>query len=152
MRSGVGNDIMGLRVLVCGGRSYKDRAAVYAALNAHDVALVIHGAATGADALAAEWAVLHGIELLRFHARWSGHGSGAGMVRNAQMLHEGKPDLVLAFPGASGTHDMVRKALAAGVPVQFVLDDTMVIPAVASSSFPGSAFRKTLRRITTRRL
>lgn len=33
------------------------------------------------------------------------------------MLSEGKPSLVVAFPGGEGTADMVRKARAAGVEV-----------------------------------
>ena len=33
------------------------------------------------------------------------------------MLDEGKPDLVVAFPGGRGTADMIRKAEGAGVPV-----------------------------------
>lgn len=31
------------------------------------------------------------------------------------MLSEGRPDLVVAFPGGKGTADMVRRARAAGV-------------------------------------
>ena len=38
---------------------------------------------------------------------------------NQQMLDIGKPDLVLAFPGGSGTADMVAKARAAGVGVLY---------------------------------
>lgn len=33
------------------------------------------------------------------------------------MIDEGKPDLVVAFPGGRGTADMVNKALAAGIKV-----------------------------------
>ena len=39
---------------------------------------------------------------------------------NQRMLDEGKPDLVVAFPGAGGTKDMVRRAVKAGVPVHEV--------------------------------
>lgn len=44
-----------------------------------------------------------------------GYCSHAGPMRNARMLSEGKPDLVLAFINKSlsqsrGTHDMVRRA------------------------------------------
>jgi hypothetical protein len=34
------------------------------------------------------------------------------------MLLEGKPDLVVAFPGGKGTADMVRRARKANVPVK----------------------------------
>jgi hypothetical protein len=33
------------------------------------------------------------------------------------MIDEGKPELVIAFPGGSGTADMVRRARAANIPV-----------------------------------
>lgn len=33
------------------------------------------------------------------------------------MLDEGKPDLVVVFPGGTGTADMVRRAKKAGVEV-----------------------------------
>jgi hypothetical protein len=36
------------------------------------------------------------------------------------MLDEGKPDLVLAFPGGRGTRNMVGQAKRAGVPVEIV--------------------------------
>lgn len=46
------------------------------------------------------------------------NGKAAGPIRNQRMLDEGKPDLVVAFPGGRGTADMVRRAKAAGVPVR----------------------------------
>lgn len=41
---------------------------------------------------------------------------------NAAMLAHAKPDLVVAFPGARGTADMVRRARAAGVRVVEVVE------------------------------
>ena len=41
-------------------------------------------------------------------------------LRNQRMLDEGKPDLVVAFPGGGGTKDMVRRAVKAGVPIHEV--------------------------------
>ena len=58
-----------MRVLVCGGRDFFDRAALEA------------------------------------------------FLRNQRMLDEGKPDLVVAFPGGRDTADMVRRARSAGVEV-----------------------------------
>lgn len=43
-----------------------------------------------------------------------------GPLRNQRMLEEGKPDLVVAFPGGGGTKDMVRRAAKAGVPIHEV--------------------------------
>ena len=36
------------------------------------------------------------------------------------LLDEGKPDLVVAFPGGGGTADMILRAERAGVPVRQV--------------------------------
>lgn len=109
------------RVLVCGGRAYGDRARVYEVLDvyhgAKGISLLIDGAARGADQLAHEWAQSLGVPTERFPADWENHGSFAGPARNKQMMDEGKPDLVIAFPGGRGTADMVRKARKAGVEV-----------------------------------
>lgn len=110
----------GIRVLVCGGRDYRDRPGVFDALNrAHAkraICLVIHGAASGADSLGSAWARNRGIEEVPFPADWT-QGRAAGPIRNQRMLDDGKPDAVIAFPGGQGTADMVRRAEAAGVPV-----------------------------------
>lgn len=108
-----------MRVLVCGGRDYADKLELWRALDAWDPAIteVISGMARGADAFAAEWAEEHEIPLHRFPADWDTHGKAAGPIRNQRMLDEGKPDVVVAFPGGRGTADMVRRAEAAGVKV-----------------------------------
>jgi hypothetical protein len=50
-------------------------------------------------------------------ADWAGLGRKAGPIRNEQMLSEGQPHLVVAFPGGRGTAHMVGIARAAGVEV-----------------------------------
>jgi hypothetical protein len=113
-----------VRVLVCGGRKFADPDRVWLVLNelhaSPHVSVVIHGGASGADAHAARWAWLCGVPALPFDADWDKHGKAAGPRRNQRMLDEGKPDLVLAFPGGKGTADMVRRAKRAGVPVREV--------------------------------
>jgi hypothetical protein len=52
-----------------------------------------------------------------FHADWGQFGSGAGPIRNSKMLAEGKPEMVLAFPGGRGTANIVEQARSAGVSV-----------------------------------
>lgn len=111
-----------MRILVCGGRDYEDLGAVWSQLDAHhalqgQISLIIHGGARGADTLAARWAALNGVPVLPFKADWNA-GRSAGPIRNKQMLVEGKPDLVLAFPTSGpGTKDMMKQARKAGVPV-----------------------------------
>jgi hypothetical protein len=108
-----------MRILVCGGRNYSDRRRVDWVLGNFRTRMsaVITGDATGADALARDWCAERGVPLERFDADWRAHGRAAGPLRNQRMLDEGKPDLVLAFPGGRGTADMVRRADAAGVAV-----------------------------------
>lgn len=110
------------RVLVCGGRDFYDYELVKTVLSSLQVnrggfSVVIHGAASGADSLAAQYARKHNIPEIAFPADWVAHGRKAGPLRNYQMLVEGKPDLVVAFPGGKGTADMMRQAKKAGVEV-----------------------------------
>lgn len=84
----------------------------------HGISAIIHGAcSSGADDFAGNWARRRLIEETRFPADWKSHGKPAGPIRNQQMIDEGKPDLVVAFPGGRGTADMVAKANRAGVEV-----------------------------------
>lgn len=113
------NHPAGPRVLVCGGREFDDRDRAFAALDEHawNVCVVIHGAAIGADTLAGEWAEARGVLVEAYPADWITHRRAAGPIRNRQMLNEGRPDLVIALPGARGTAHMVRIAREAGVRV-----------------------------------
>jgi hypothetical protein len=111
----------GIRVLVCGGRDFDDRALLEAVLDrlhrTRVFAALIEGDARGADRMAGAWAEAQGIAHEVFKADWDGLGSKAGPIRNQRMLDEGRPDLVVAFPGRSGTEHMKRIAQAAGVEV-----------------------------------
>lgn len=135
-----------MRVLVCGGRGYGEipksipkftwartdagrvaeyeRSVLWSTLNAliPCPTAIIEGGATGADRHAREWAEHFGLKPETYKADWYPSGFGrldrsAGPIRNQRMLDEGRPDLVLAFPGGTGTADMVRRARAAGVKV-----------------------------------
>jgi hypothetical protein len=111
------------RVLVCGGRDYADKAKVYQTLDAllsdnPSVLRIIHGAARGADSLASQWAKDRGITEIAYPADWKSYGKQAGYIRNTQMLQEGQPHLVVAFPGGAGTAMMIRIARSAGVTVK----------------------------------
>lgn len=110
-----------MRVLVCGGRNYYDFPKVEEVLSRYTITSIVHGGATGADSLAQEYADDHHIPTLVFEADWSKHGKAAGPIRNEYMIVDGKPDLVVAFPGGRGTADMVRKAHKAGIRVHAVI-------------------------------
>lgn len=117
------------RVLVCGGRDFNDRELVFAELDRLNersaILCIIEGGARGADYLAAQWSAKRELsEHARFSADWALYGKAAGPIRNQRMLDEGKPDLVVAFPGGTGTADMVRRATAAGIEIIEVLRPT----------------------------
>lgn len=116
-----------MRVLVCGGRHYRDWGAVSRALKRlhadTPISVLIHGGAPGADALADTWARLNGVPAQCFEAKWKEHGRAAGPIRNQQMLSDGHPDLVVAFPGGTGTADMCLRATDAGVEIWKPLEE-----------------------------
>jgi hypothetical protein len=65
--------------------------------------MLIEGDARGVDRIAGEWACARNIELVEFPADWAKDGRRAALIRNDRMLSDGKPDLVVAFPGGQGT-------------------------------------------------
>lgn len=109
---------IGRRVLVCGGRSFWQSQQMATILAAYPIVTLIHGGASGADRLAALWAGRQNIDCLQFLPNWLKHGKSAGPLRNQRMIDDGKPDLVIAFPGGRGTADMVRGAKFAGIEVR----------------------------------
>jgi hypothetical protein len=112
-----------MRVLVCGGRNYSNFEEMASFLSGLFFEYkdpqweLIHGGAAGADSLAGAWATSVGIPVKEFRADWKKYGKSAGPRRNEKMLSEGKPDLVIAFPGGKGTADMVARARKAKVMV-----------------------------------
>lgn len=128
-----------VRVLVTGSRTWRDRGALYDALDqvaerfrGSEIVLV-HGAAKqGADRLAAEWAETRpGIKPEPHPADWDGRGKGAGFARNTEMVRAGA-DLCVTFiercgcprqATPHGTHGSVHcasEAARAGIPVRHV--------------------------------
>lgn len=108
------------RVLVCGGRDFANWELFKRELNRilpDGPVTFISGMARGADTFAVKYAQYLGDEVLKFPADWEKYGRGAGHIRNQQMLDEGKPDLVIAFPGGRGTANMIERAKKAGVEV-----------------------------------
>lgn len=120
------------RILVCGGRDFNDWNLFRSVLdeivyrknwicepdqygNWLPRVVIISGAARGADTMAIEWSVSNWCPFIEFPADWKTHGNRAGPIRNQQMIDEGKPDLVVAFPGGKGTADMIKRAKKAGI-------------------------------------
>ncbi len=111
-----------MRVLVCGGRDWRDAELVESTLDRLRAArgpfdCLIHGGARGIDRIAGKWARKNGILEWDFLPEWHRAGEHDGSVRNQRMIAEALPELVIAFPGGLGTADMVERAKAAGVEV-----------------------------------
>lgn len=113
-----------VRVIVCGGRDYANKARLFSVLDRlhseRRIDHIITGAARGADSLALQWASINGVRFTGHPADWKRHGAAAGPRRNQAMLDFERPTAVLAFPGGRGTADMVRRARAAQVPVWMI--------------------------------
>lgn len=107
-------------MLVCGGRDFPSPAQVFRYLDEYHaktpISELIQGGARGVDTFAKEWAWHNGLIIYTCKAEWEKYGRAAGHIRNARML-EWKPDVVIAFPGGSGTANMMMQARKAGVPV-----------------------------------
>lgn len=122
-----------MRVIVCGSRHFADFSTILAYLislydelaaeeNPEDITIV-HGAARGADALAAKAAERCNYDVEAHPAEAHGAWPACGPKRNAHMLSRGA-DLVLAFciegVGSKGTADMVSRAVRAGVRTRII--------------------------------
>lgn len=112
-----------MRLLVTGGRNYNDRVKAFEVLDKYlgRIDAVVVGDAQGADALAVEWARMHGVPLFHFFAEWSKYGKRAGPLRNSIAVRVGQPTHAVVFPGGKGTADMVERLNVAGVPMEIVL-------------------------------
>lgn len=103
-----------MKVLVTGDRNWSDAELIDKHLVAYVPFTLIHGAARGADSLAAFCAVKMHQKVISYAADWKLFGRAAGPIRNRQMLGE-SPDLVIAFHDnlveSKGTKDMVKIAL-----------------------------------------
>lgn len=102
-----------MRVLVCGGRDYRDVVRAFYVLDEyhkkHGITVLIEGGAQGADRLGRQWALGKGLPVITMEANWSFYGKSAGPVRNEWMMQLALPDVIIAFPGGSGTADMVKR-------------------------------------------
>jgi hypothetical protein len=93
---------------------------LFAVLDELDPDIVVHGDCRGADRLAEDWGKFHKKDVRPYPANWLEYGRFAGPLRNAEMLAKEKPDLVIAFPGGTGTANMVKLAREARVKVMVI--------------------------------
>ncbi len=119
-----------MKLLVSGGRSFDDEEFVVRQLvrihKSVPITEIIHGAAKGVDTYAGEWADSVGIpqsgkKYKIDNQAWKTYGKAAGPKRNRDMFDTAKPDVVLCFPGGSGTKDMHGYATRQGVIVERII-------------------------------
>ena len=123
--------LTGKRLLVCGSRNFRDAELVDLYLTNLAPTSIISGGARGADELAIRWGRSRGIPCNVYLPDWTKFGKAAGPIRNKQMLTEGTPDVVLAFPGMRGTANMVSQARTAGLPILDAEGDTIEVTDAA---------------------
>lgn len=132
------------RVVVCGTRTFPDRALLYKKLdeltrNLNKPVVVTGGdkphqksvgrnkyLLAGADYYACMWAADRKLALKIYHADWTKLGAKAGPIRNSEMLEatikERKPAFLIAFHDgkSSGTADAIAKARRLGFVVKVI--------------------------------
>ncbi len=111
-----------MRVLVCGGRDGQDTEYVEKTLDRllatrGPFERLIHGDARGVDRMAGKWARDHAVLEWDFLPEWHRLDADDALSRNQRMIEAGSPDLVVAFPGGTGTEHMVSLARAAHIEV-----------------------------------
>jgi hypothetical protein len=111
------------RFIVCGSRGWTRQDLIADRLFwLPPDAVVVHGAARGADRLASREAAKLGLVIETHPADWERHGRKAGVIRNWNMARLGA-ELCLAFwDGRSyGTYQMMGAALHYGISVEVVM-------------------------------
>lgn len=99
------------KLLVTGGRDFTDETYIHTVLNrvytivCFDV--LINGWARGVDKTCHKWGLKNGIQPVAVEAMWDAQGPKAGPLRNRLMYDLFQPQTLLAFPGGTGTNDMV---------------------------------------------
>lgn len=96
-----------MRLLISGGRHFADTAIIRKELdhiqNASPISVLIHGGLPALGVEAEHWAREHNIHVIRYPANWSLLGKHAEARRNAFMLEDSRPDIILMFPGGRQT-------------------------------------------------
>lgn len=112
----------GLLVLVCGSRSWHDDETMrYRLRDLPPASVIVHGAARGADAMAAQIARSLGIVERGYPADWRTFGKRAGVLRNLALL-EMEPNLVIAFwdGRSTGTRHVILEAAKRHIPTEVI--------------------------------
>ncbi len=126
-RRSLSGEPIDVRLLICGDRDWTDQSLVdtiIVRIAKKPIECVIHGGAIGADRMGAYAARQCGLKVIGFQPDWDTYGKAAGVLRNTEMLEQGKPTVVIAFhdwvADSKGTLDMVWKSLTASIPTYLI--------------------------------
>ena len=109
------------KIVVSGSPSFQNLELLEAVLNEEKPDVIISGGLhTGAEDMAREYARKHGIKRLSFPKRNQKNSRHEYDRRNAFMFETTKPHLVIAFPGGTETHQVVKMAREHNCPVRTV--------------------------------
>lgn len=111
-------------LVTTGGREYVDVDRIEFVLQttvnhyvSHGLTPIIrHGMARGCDSIVEHWCRMNQIQSEPFPYP-KGMGKSGGPYRNRQMLITGRPELLISFPGGSGTENCTKQAYELGIPV-----------------------------------
>ncbi len=113
-----------MRLLISGGRHFDDTAIIRKELdhiqNAFPISVLIHGGLPALGVEAENWAREHNIHVIRYPANWSLLGKHAEARRNAFMLEDSRPDIILMFPGGRQTAFFERTVRELRIPMTIV--------------------------------
>lgn len=121
---------MGIRVIVCGSRSWTDKKAIFRRLEKlPDNTVIVHGnCKTGADRLADECAKLLHFEIEKHDADWKQFERAAGPIRNEKMAKLGARLCLAFWDGTStGTKTMINAAITHNISVETHFPDGKVL-------------------------
>jgi len=108
-----------MRLIVAGGRDFKDISMIEHALDHltgnYPIHMIITGGCTGVDTIAHKWAIKNGIQTCEMPANWGWHGKKAGPLRNRLMAEIGTH--LMVFNGGRGTASMVYYAELDGLDI-----------------------------------
>ena len=132
-----------MKVIVAGSRQVLDYTLVESALShatlIHKIQIteIVEGEAAGVDTLAKQWAIAHNVPFKPFKADWSNitvpgavvltsawgkkYNAIAGHNRNQLMADYGESLVAIWDSKSTGTGDMVKRAIAKGLPVAVYL-------------------------------
>nr|WP_314878273.1 SLOG family protein [uncultured Pseudomonas sp.] len=115
-----------MRILICAGRHCTDtqlcRRVLQALQRIHEVRVLIHGGSQSLGGEIESWARETGADIVRYPPNWQLHGKHAERLRNAFMLKDSRPDLVVGLPGGEDTEELLARAKAQGIQTLSVSD------------------------------